>query len=782
MAKRSLFASPEGIRKAKQAFKRKGWTQEYLATEVGLETRQPIWKFFTGKPVDRHIFNEICLHLELNPEEIASVDNEQLQLMEKESAKVDNNLPRKEGDLESVSFLFPLSSNLVETLVKKVREANAEKIEHQCGSLRFLDVAKPINIDELYVDVNILEEISGKRWLAISDLQGVSASELQTQTRLEALEAVTKYSKLMVLGKPGAGKTTFLQSIAMRCHQGVFKADCLPIFVNLKNFAEDVKARHLINLFDYLIQDFSSYGITTQEFSSILTWGKSIIILDGLDEVPVQQSEKIIHEIRYFVDKFYKNQFIISCRIAAQAYKFSGFTEVEIADFDQQQIQNFVQKWFLSIAEKSTDAAQALANNFIQELELPQNRPIRELATSPLLLSLTCLVFQFLEHFPAKRSEIYQQGLELLLIRWDEARGIKRDDLYHDLSLSHKIKLLSYIASASFIKAEYLISESKIHQLISEYLYQLSSQPTDIDILREDSRKVLKSITTQHGLLVERARGIYSFSHLTFHEYFTAKEIETRNDSQSLQEYVSHIHDKSWREVILLAAEILKPADTFLNLIKEEVDKLLTLNDKVVSYLHWVGQKSSQINLPYYPSAIRAFYFTLSLQSEHSLALNQTLTVALDTRLASKLADELGLDLALNHAISVGMTITADVFFNRLSALSYALDLENLLPQKSDLTESLQRLKIQLPSIRDNKDNLRAWWEEYGESWTEELRLCIGSHRQIGRNWEFTSQELGILQMYWDGNKLLLDCLDCAGNLSPDLKMLIKSNLFKANG
>src|SRR5690242_19374349 len=70
MAKRSLQASVEGIRKAKQAFKRKGWTQEYLAAEVSLETRQPIWKFFTGKPIDRHVFNDICFVLELDPVEI----------------------------------------------------------------------------------------------------------------------------------------------------------------------------------------------------------------------------------------------------------------------------------------------------------------------------------------------------------------------------------------------------------------------------------------------------------------------------------------------------------------------------------------------------------------------------------------------------------------------------------------------------------------------------------------------------------------------------------------
>jgi predicted NACHT family NTPase len=60
---RSLQASAQGIKKAKQAFLRKGWTQEYLAGEVGLETRQPIWKFFAGKPVDRHVFTEICFRL-----------------------------------------------------------------------------------------------------------------------------------------------------------------------------------------------------------------------------------------------------------------------------------------------------------------------------------------------------------------------------------------------------------------------------------------------------------------------------------------------------------------------------------------------------------------------------------------------------------------------------------------------------------------------------------------------------------------------------------------------
>jgi predicted NACHT family NTPase len=72
MVRRSLQASHIGIQQAKRAFARKGWTQENLALEVGLKTRQPIWRFFSGRPVERHIFLEICSILELNWREIAA--------------------------------------------------------------------------------------------------------------------------------------------------------------------------------------------------------------------------------------------------------------------------------------------------------------------------------------------------------------------------------------------------------------------------------------------------------------------------------------------------------------------------------------------------------------------------------------------------------------------------------------------------------------------------------------------------------------------------------------
>jgi predicted NACHT family NTPase len=125
MVKRSLRASTVGIEQAKKAFQRKGWTQEYLAGEVGLETRQSVWKFFKGQPIERHIFIDICLSLDLDWQEIADLH-------------LDSAPPAQK--------IAPIVQNLtvesdVDALVAQVRSLLDSPILAQCGTLRLLDIA-----------------------------------------------------------------------------------------------------------------------------------------------------------------------------------------------------------------------------------------------------------------------------------------------------------------------------------------------------------------------------------------------------------------------------------------------------------------------------------------------------------------------------------------------------------------------------------------------------------------------------------------------------------------
>ena len=64
MVGRSLKASQQGIQLAKQALISKRLKQTDLIGFV-CQSRQPISKFFTGKPVNREIFVGICERVDM---------------------------------------------------------------------------------------------------------------------------------------------------------------------------------------------------------------------------------------------------------------------------------------------------------------------------------------------------------------------------------------------------------------------------------------------------------------------------------------------------------------------------------------------------------------------------------------------------------------------------------------------------------------------------------------------------------------------------------------------
>ncbi|WP_317986523.1 NACHT domain-containing NTPase [Nostoc sp. MS1] len=733
-----------------------------MAAEVGLETRQSIWKFFTGKPIDRHVFNDICSALELDTLEISQQpDVGNLSLERHESNPLD-----------------------IEHLVQKLRSVCENRIQAQCSILHLLDIARPIYLHDIYVDIDVCEEITHKQWLKIEDLQkldfdNISASFREKyQKKIGGIEAITKYTKIILLGKIGAGKTTFLQSIALSCVQGNLQADYLPIFINLKSFAEDVKDARQLSLFQYIHNYWLNYEILETELSTVLSHGRALVLLDGLDEIVGENYDKVFNKIRSFINKFYKNKIIISCRSALHDYSFHSFTELEIADFNKLKIAEFVNKWFLSVAQNSPSTSQILANKFMHKLDLLENIYILELCRTPLLLIFCCSLFQSTTDFSSHNFEIYKQALDILLVRWDEIKGIPDRQFVPNLSLLDKVKILSRIAASSFYQGDNFITGSKLQQIITDYLFNQSNITTDADALEIDSKKIIKIIELQHGLLVERARGIYSFSHLIFQEYFTAREIVARADSQTLQHLVIHLCDHRWFQVFLISMSMLKSADDLLKLIKQKIDYLAVSNIKLYHFLKWVEHKSSQVSSIYQRASVRAFYFTIALPPEHPLACNQDLAITLEHQFTGGLSIELAIDLALTHALAVSLTMTADILFARLSALNLALDLKHLLIDDLSLHSSLQYLKQQLPSATQGKESLKNWWLAHGQAWTDELRSLMINARQIGLNWHFNQQDLQDLQQYWNANKLLIDCLKCTKDISPNLRSHLETTLF----
>jgi len=130
----------------------------------------------------------------------------------------------------------------IEALVATIRAQVHGDIQARCGTMRVLDMEQPIGLGDIYTSVNILEKLSGRRRLGLNEL--LQDCDLENfdrfllgqvrHERVPGLEAVERHNQLMILGKPGAGKTTFMKRLAILCNQGKFQPQRVPIFVTLK--------------------------------------------------------------------------------------------------------------------------------------------------------------------------------------------------------------------------------------------------------------------------------------------------------------------------------------------------------------------------------------------------------------------------------------------------------------------------------------------------------------------------------------------------------------------
>lgn len=771
MSKPSLKASPQGIQIAKQALTITGLTQKNLCRVVGC-SRQPMTNFFQGKAISQTIFREICDRLNLDWQEVAGLTRPSVNISPSETSKSD-----RQTDLDN--------------LTQKLRKQVYSGIREQCGTMRILDMSHPIEVNDIYTNVNILEKISGRRHKRLDLLlKECECEEFDrfglgkiAEEHIPGLEAVEKYQKLIILGKPGAGKTTFLKYLAIQCNEGNFEGERVPIFVTLKNFAEWEDRLSLLEYICYKVAHSSLPTTTSKDieqymadFAILLHHGRGLILLDGLDEVREEDQKRVNREVRNFSEQFWNNHFVMTCRIAAWEYTFEKFTEVEVADFDENQVEAFANKWFKH--------KHIRASTFLRHLA--QNPRIQQLTVSPLLLTLVCLAFEESGDCPTSRSELYKEGIDALLKKWDATRGIQRDRVYKKLSHQRKEDLLSQLALDTFKQKDYFFKQSFVEQFIADYICNLPRTNSEPEELQLDSEAILKSIEAQHGLLIERAKGIYSFSHLTFHEYFTAREIVFNNISLNaeLDKLMHHVSDRRWREVFLLATEMLRDGSWLLLPMKNCADKLVANSQKFQDFLVEVGKRAAKLAFSgIKPEALRAFYFDVDFE------IDENRTVALQ------------LDRSANHLVCAsfltrmlrGVTLPEAIAISQQYDANLLEPTEKIIAAKSANIVMLIAIKIALSSEKlatNEREILKTLLQKRQEQsaddkTTQEIadkaRARAKTRYHIGGEKYFDAEEKKLLREYYYIIQLLVECLNSDGcMLAPELREQIKDNLFLA--
>lgn len=536
--KRSLKASDFGRLQAKKAFQRKGWTQEYLAGEVGLETRQSIWKFFAGRPIERHIFMDICHILDLHWEEIADF-----------SMEMGETDPTTDGHITS-------EAENIENILEEARQYLSREVIAQCSTLNLSENRRPVPLENIYITQKIHPFVQSETWLDVSDLNRkicahqplelISFEEkqvfLQSSFLLPAtspaMTIIENYEKLIIFGKPGSGKTTLLKYLSLAAIRQELHHDCVPCLISIRQFMQALKQMSQPSLLSYISRKYLDLGINATNLEILLKHGQVLLLLDGLDEVSIDQQSELIQKINSFTEIYYKNQIIITSRSSALFQNYlTNFTSVELADFTPEDVKDFAEKWFVLASSDNPAMGLAKAQEFMEKLALPENQFLRELAITPIVLNLLVAVFQNQNDFPTKRKKLYEVALNIFFFRLDKSFVIQEDCLCLRLSLTEKIeflsKILSKIAFTTFKSGHYFFEEEQLINYICEYLPDCIQENLEVSVLQQESKTILKLLTMQHGLLVEQAKGIYSFSHVAFQKYFKEKYLENMGEDQT---------------------------------------------------------------------------------------------------------------------------------------------------------------------------------------------------------------------------------------------------------
>lgn len=690
-----------------------------------------------------------------------------------------------------------------------------ESLERTLNSITILYMPKPIPIDRIYVQLNVLENVSKNRRKNIEDLifsgkNDVNANDKlsrlrfnYSQTKVDPIPFVENLPKLMILGKPGAGKTTFLKFMALHFRRKDQALQQLPIYITLKDFSESGSEfnfdleKFILHKIESKIEDRSIEDLE-ERIVTLLKSGYCLVLLDGLDEVIEKNIGEVYRAIEKFTKNYPKNRFMISCRVGASDFRFEGFTEVEIADFERWQVEKFSKQWF------EANSKSELAGKFLTKLF--ENSAVKELATSPLLLTILCCTFDENYSFPKNRHVLFEEAIDVLVRRWDASRRIDRDPIFSDkLSKSRKLTLFGEMAYRGFEQSppKFVWRGNEIENFIRDFIRDIPG--IKLDELDIDTKKVVNALEAHHGLLVEQAANLYSFSHLTFQEFFAAEYLSQQQDPNLIFQIIDkRLTNRQWREIFILMTGRLQNANQFLQIIFIKITELVP-SEPLQATFRWLNKFTKSLDVS--SSSWRAFFLTL----DFDLDLYIGRAIKIDRKLAERLAREMR-DYNLENDRILNRKPIVDLILGL--GILYAVALDNIptddpkeypksLEDSAEFTReilkiseepSLQKaLKITIDkskelNILDLANTLEDLQRELPEEihtqglidWSAKLQEAMIRHFDIGHAFEFSSEDEKALEDYIYVNYLLLDCLRSDSYSSRELREKIFDNLLLA--
>ena len=179
----------------------------------------------------------------------------------------------------------------------------------------------------------------------ISDFQGREHEATHKQTaRITSI--VEQSPRVVLLGAPGAGKTTILEHLATDYAEEKLKdrIEYIPILVKLNLY--DINRDGLLGLIKETLRTYHLPLDDTHIRDMLNSDVRFLFMFDGLNEIPGEQMNDGVRELRTFLMDHSEHRYLISCREQDYTQKIEGAMEVNLQGFKHKDISSFFSKFF----------------------------------------------------------------------------------------------------------------------------------------------------------------------------------------------------------------------------------------------------------------------------------------------------------------------------------------------------------------------------------------------------------------------------------------------------
>lgn len=631
------------------------------------------------------------------------------------------------------------------------------------GILKTPATPRPIELDELYICPDFLHgEFVGQpiRNLAACKSQNADFSGGQYLADGFYLAKILQF--LIVLGEPGIGKTTFLKKVGLETFKQGAQADekysSIPVFIELRR-----KAEESLDLKQLIVEELRICGLPDVEMftQSALEQGKFQILLDGLDEVPLETIQEMVAQIQNFVDTYHKNRFIISCRTAAYPHNLRRFYESYIVGFNRSHIKHYINNWFTNHPLSGKLDIDTLISTY--------SALTQEIAHNPSHLNIFCSLYKRQWPYPVKRSELYEAILRFLLEDWPCEKGMLHHPWYEQLDLQTKEDLLATLAYQNFRDKKTLFSRMELAQQIEKILTTQGTLDTPVN-----RYSILAEIQIRSGIFIEVAENVYAFFNPSIQSVLCAHYIANRTNG--LKEIIPrHINHSRWREVFIALAGI-NQADTLLLKLNKHIKSYLD-TDNLQQFIAWFNQSTLQSNFNQEPVLKRllALFLVIEMMLLFGRRSFKAHSMLVDPNTIRTLMITFNSQMVVNHPLDPKILEAFDLSFLLEVAIRIAEKIEAIqLFQGIDFCPFVNRLNEIKDKIQDRPIS-RGFREECLEYIHRYWLFTLGIHE----SWiSFSRREFKLLHFYLQGCQLMMDCLNEAALVSDEVVVSIRSGIL----